>query len=216
MRCPEETVHTRVNRALAKLRERLRRKGAVVSVAALVLLLERHACQAAFAGLAATIKCACGGKGLLSLAAVETADAVMSDFILAKVKLGTVAVTGLAAFAAFTFLYVVLSTPRTASTALKPAVAMPLKTESTTPLPAAISPKPETDYAAADPCPCVQAARQIGASKDDIDKITNLRNAALVALNKIDATSEYKAVASEYEKARKAGDKEALRRLKQK
>ena len=123
LRCPEETVHTRVNRGLAKLRERLRRKGAVVSMAALAVLLGQHACQAAPAGLAATIKCACAGKGLLSLAAVETADAVMSDFILAKVKLGTVTVAGLATFAAFAFFFVCpLFTPRTASTALKPAV----------------------------------------------------------------------------------------------
>lgn len=61
-----------------------------------------------------------------------------------------------------------------------------------------------------DQCPCVQAARQIGASKDDINKITKLRDEAVAALKKIAATSEYKAVASELEKAKKAGDKDAL------
>ena len=69
LNCPPETVHTRVNRGLEKLRALLARRNVRLSAAALALLLEKSAHPPAPPALVSSIQAACLGKTAVSLTA---------------------------------------------------------------------------------------------------------------------------------------------------
>jgi len=62
-----------------------------------------------------------------------------------------------------------------------------------------------------DGCPVVGAARQAGASKEALAKITTLRDQFIVDFGKITQSSEYQQASRELEGAKKKGDAEAVK-----
>ncbi len=84
--CPAETVHTRVNRGLEKLRALLTRRDVRLSAAALLLLLEQAARQPAPAPLSSSIQAACLGKTAASLTATTVAMEIANKMVWIKVS----------------------------------------------------------------------------------------------------------------------------------
>ena len=86
LRCPEETLHTRLTRAMQRLRERFGQRGTVTTCVALAVLLEQQAAHTVPAGLSASIMNVCAGKAAASAAVATTADVVLRSMALAKAK----------------------------------------------------------------------------------------------------------------------------------
>ena len=84
--CAVDTVHSRIKRGLASLRERFRRKGMHVGVAMLGTLLSEHALEAVPAGSVASFQAVCWGEQAAAPVALEVANAVLSVLAWAKIK----------------------------------------------------------------------------------------------------------------------------------
>jgi hypothetical protein len=61
-----------------------------------------------------------------------------------------------------------------------------------------------------DQCPMVAAARDAGASKEGVAKITKLRNEFLAAIMKLQESSEFREASHELAEAKKSGKAEAI------
>ena len=61
-----------------------------------------------------------------------------------------------------------------------------------------------------DQCPMVSAAREAGVSKEGVARITKLRNEFLVAMTKVQESSEFKDAVNELAAAKKSGNTEAI------
>lgn len=95
--CPEETVHTRTNRALAKLRSVLKRKGMDISASTLTPLLTEIA-QSVPSNLNASIKSICFGKTAASPIALEITKEVIRAMLFTKVRLCAAAMAAIILF----------------------------------------------------------------------------------------------------------------------
>ena len=82
--CPAETVHTRVNRGLEKLRAMLSRRDVRRSAGALLVLLEQASRQPAPATLSSSIQAACLGKTAASLTVTTVAMEVANKMVWVK------------------------------------------------------------------------------------------------------------------------------------
>ena len=136
--CPAETVHTRVNRGLEKLRLLLTRRDVRLSAAALLLLLQQSAQHTAPAPLSSSIQAACLGKTAASLTATAVAMEVANKML--WIKLTTFATCAAVVLAGF-FL---LREPTATQIPAAPAVAAP---PAPAPAPAPVA-KPVAELAA--------------------------------------------------------------------
>ena len=96
MRCPEDTLHTRLRRGLDRLRAKLAARGTNIPAVALATLLDAHAAEAAPAGLTSAIQAACLGKAGASSLAIQTAEEVMQTMLWTNLKIYAASVALLA------------------------------------------------------------------------------------------------------------------------
>jgi RNA polymerase sigma factor (sigma-70 family) len=122
LNCPPETVHTRVNRGLEKLRALLSRKDVRLSAAALALLLEKTAQQHAPPALASSIQAACLGKTAASLTASTLATEVAKSMVWIK-PVTLAACAGCMALLAAIFMFHPTTASRNASVVQPPQIA---------------------------------------------------------------------------------------------
>ena len=93
LRCPEETLHTRLTRAMQRLRERFGQRGTVTSAVALAALLAQQGNPAAPVGLAGSITEVCTGKAAASVKVLATTDALVKAMALAHLKVLALSLT---------------------------------------------------------------------------------------------------------------------------
>jgi RNA polymerase sigma factor (sigma-70 family) len=97
MGCSERTLHTRVTRALAKLRDRFRRRGKDVSASVLVIFLSTRMSEVPPASTVPMIKAVCLGKVAATPVVAAAANSVVAAIFWAQVKLWLAATLLLAA-----------------------------------------------------------------------------------------------------------------------
>ena len=96
MGCSLSTLDSRVTRALARLREKLARRGAMLSGAVLMTFLGEKAVAAAPAGLASSCKAAVFGKAAASPLVQSTVEGAMKAMFWVKAKLCAAALAAVA------------------------------------------------------------------------------------------------------------------------
>ncbi len=85
--CPIKTLHSRVTRGLATLREKLRRAGTAVPSMTLADFLGQRGIETAPAGLNAAVSAVCVGKSAAAPLVVQTVHAALKAMFWMKVKL---------------------------------------------------------------------------------------------------------------------------------
>jgi RNA polymerase sigma factor (sigma-70 family) len=165
LRCPEETLHTRLTRAMQRLRERFGQRGTVTTAVALATFLSQQSAPIVPPGLAASITQVCAGKAVASATVLTTADALLKSMALAKVKAVAITVAlmlAVATPAAYVGVRALQSSPAA------PPAAASLKSS-----PVAA---PATAAADVDPVPEKPAPAPVAAAKAALDEGPQLAN----------------------------------------